>query len=519
MRPIKHPFALVDKDVVALSPVTVHKTVWHWIKGLGHFLQCTGILIPLIFLLFMVWQNPFSDVGDFDYDEGINLMKAFLYNQNYTLYTDIWSDQPPLFTVLLSGWFAIAGESVAAARLLVACFSALLLWGFYLTLHHRLTTFTATSATILLVLSAFYLRLSGAVMIGLPALALAMWSVLFLVLGQRRWWTLVVSAVIMALALEIKLFVAALFPALFFHLLWIQYPGMKLSVRQRLRRFACWLAVVGISFLALSFYFHAWDIEMLLSTHFGAQTRSRLVFAEESRKFLADFFYQHPVYLALGLLGVLCAIWQRNRQVILPLTWFLTVLVGFAFHRPLWYHHIMLLTIPLLWLGAFGIELWAQAIKGLAGLPRGIQLRRSALLASGVIALGVVLYFYPAPLNQRLDQASSLYRPLYIWEIAYQLKLDAQSQPGFVFTDRPFYAFQAGLPVAPPLAAISRKRLESGNITEADMLDVLNTYAPRYVVLERFTNQYGAAVMDEINRNYQLVLKILPGYYYRRITP
>lgn len=50
------------------------------------------------------------------------------------------------------------------------------------------------------------------------------------------------------------------------------------------------------------------------------------------------------------------------------------------------------------------------------------------------------------------------------------------------------------------------------------MLTVLEKYKPQYVVLERFTNNYSAAVMSEINRHYELVLKIVPGYYYRRIA-
>jgi len=424
-----------------------------------------------------------------------------------------FAHHPPLFTVLLSWWF-----SVAAARILVALFSALLLWSFYLLLRNTLTTFAAASATLLLVLSTFYLRLSGAVMIGLPALALAVVSISFLVIGKQRWWTLIVAALFIALALETKLFVAALSPAICLHLcLTTTSHTTTPTFVQRLVRPLVWLTVTAIAFFALSFSFHAWDFGMLLDTHFGAQTRSRLVFAEESRKFLADFFRQQPIYLTLASIGVLYACWQRNRNVILPLTWFVTVIVGFAFHRPLWYHHITLLTIPLLWLSAFSIEAWVQAIQGLTRKPQSAQRRWAMALVGSAVALCAVIFYYPSPLPQRLAQAASLYRPLYIWEISHQLQIDAQAQPGFVFTDRPFYAFQAGLPVAPPLAAISRKRLESGNITEADMLVVLEKYKPQYVVLERFTDNYSAAVMREINRHYELVLQIAPGYYYRRI--
>jgi len=53
---------------------------------------------------------------------------------------------------LLAGWFSVTDASVAAARILVALFSALLLWSFYLLLHNTMTTFAAASATLLLLL-------------------------------------------------------------------------------------------------------------------------------------------------------------------------------------------------------------------------------------------------------------------------------------------------------------------------------------------------------------------------------
>jgi hypothetical protein len=102
--------------------------------------------------------------------------------------------------------------------------------------------------------------------------------------------------------------------------------------------------------------------------------------------------------------------------------------------------------------------------------------------------------------------------------MVYQLQIDAQTQPGFVFTDRPFYAFQAGLPVTPPIAALSRKRLESGVLTYDDMLAALTQYKPQYIILQRFSDaEYSAEVMAEIHRHYELVLEIDPGRYYRRL--
>ena len=109
----------------------------------------------------------------------------------------------------------------------------------------------------------------------------------------------------------------------------------------------------------------------------------------------------------------------------------------------------------------------------------------------------------------------TIYRPLFVWPVYDQLRADAQTAPGWVFTDRPFYAFQAGLPVPPTMAVISRKRLESGIITQEMIVDALKQYRPRYVLLERFTYSYGPSIIDRINRNFDQVLDIDPARYYR----
>lgn len=496
---------------LALRPVS-----WAWLKRVGYFCYYRGFWIPVVFLVFMFVQNPFADAADYDYDEGINLMKTLLHEQNYKLYSDIWSDQPPLFTVLLAGWFTLVGESVTAARILVALFSALLLWSFYLAVHKSVGAFAAIGATLLLVLSQYYLRLSSAVMIGLPALALAMTSIACLVNARDRRWLLVLSALCMALALETKLFVVALFPAIALFLLLATPPTF--SWLCRLRGLLFWLLLVTLAFGGLSIYFGALNVDMLLNTHFGAQTQQQVAFASSGQEFLVTFIQEQPVYLIVALMGILYAIRQRQWVFLLPLTWFATVAIAFIVHCPLWYHHIMLLTIPMAWLCAFSLEAWGKVLDHLAGQTTRRRLAQTALLATTAVVLVTAILYYPTPLEARLDKQAEIYRPLYIWQMVQQLQTDAQRQPGYVFTDRPFYAFQAGLPVTPPIAAISRKRLESGILTEADMLAALTQYKPQYVILQRFTDEnYSAEVMAEIHRHYELVLELDPGRYYRRL--
>lgn len=68
-------------------------------------------LLPSFFLVvFVLLKTPFLREFQFDNDEGINLMKALLFERGFSLYDEIWSDQPPVFTVLLAWWFKIFGD-------------------------------------------------------------------------------------------------------------------------------------------------------------------------------------------------------------------------------------------------------------------------------------------------------------------------------------------------------------------------------------------------------------------------
>jgi hypothetical protein len=127
-----------------------------------------------------------------------------------------------------------------------------------------------------------------------------------------------------------------------------------------------------------------------------------------------------------------------------------------------------------------------------------------------------LLWAYPSPLPERLHKQMTRYRPTYVPLVAEQLMTDAEEAPGWVFTDRPFYAAQAGLLVPPPIAVLSRKRLESGIIGPERLREVLRDYRPSYVLLERFTSEYGPLFMDELDTHYDPVLIVPPARYYRR---
>src|SRR5688500_5897763 len=100
-----------------------NKTAW---KSWGNLLL--PILLALLFFAFTFAYYPFREKLQFDSDEGLNLMRSMLVALGHPLYSEVSSDQPPLFNQILGLLFRVVGFEVNPARLLVLLFSTLLVW-------------------------------------------------------------------------------------------------------------------------------------------------------------------------------------------------------------------------------------------------------------------------------------------------------------------------------------------------------------------------------------------------------
>src|SRR5512139_4180122 len=144
------------------------------------------ILIALIFLVFTFAYYPFQEKLQFDTDEGLNLMRSMLVALGHPLYAEVSSDQPPLFNVILALVFRVAGFDVNAARGLVLLFSTLLVWAGAQFLELAWGKLAAILFLPLVIMVPRYLNLSVAVMIGVPCIALAAVSMVFVTLWHLQ---------------------------------------------------------------------------------------------------------------------------------------------------------------------------------------------------------------------------------------------------------------------------------------------------------------------------------------------
>src|SRR5215211_4628523 len=165
-------------------------------------------LVALIFFAFTFSYYPFREKLQFDSDEGLNLMRSMLVSLGHPLYSEVSSDQPPLFTQILGLLLRVTGFEVNPARLLVLLFSTLLVWAGAQFLQQTWGKLAAILFLALVIMAPFYLILSVSVMIGVPAISLAAVSMLFVTVWhkEKRTLWLVLSGFALALSVLIKLF-------------------------------------------------------------------------------------------------------------------------------------------------------------------------------------------------------------------------------------------------------------------------------------------------------------------------
>lgn len=449
---------------------------------------CFNLVVPAVFFGLALYFMPLEQAFRFDNDEGIELLKAALYSEGFSLYTQIWNDQPPLLTVLLSHWFSLLGKSIFAGRLLILSCSTVLVWSFCQTLRMSLGSRAALLGTLMLVTSYKFLELSVSVMFGLPALALAMLSVYTLMLYKRKPHKslVIVSGSLLALSLQTKLFTVFVIPLLICELLnysirpVIQKEGRWSSV-------LLWLGSLLIVFILTGLLLHSLSFEQLLQANLGQSVQS--AFQDENlRRVILPMLLQDIDLLLLATLGILVVVIKQQWERIFPLVWLVTVTLLLLNYKPVWHHYYLLFSIPFTWLATQGAisafnflrqERWCSGFQSLNLKKLFIPGLAATLLILSIIGIPIKLITV-----QRENQMSLEDHHLNT-EVVNQL-LEYKQSTRWVFTDLPIYAFYTGLRVPPEIAVLSKKRLISGNLTVSGLFSILQTYHPEQVVLGRF---------------------------------
>ncbi|BAY13849.1 ArnT family glycosyltransferase [Calothrix sp. NIES-2098] len=466
-------------------------------------------IIPASFVIFTICFMPIEQVFQFDpSDEGIELIKATLHLDGFALYTQVWNDQPPLFTFILASWLDWFGKSIYSARLLTLSFSTILIWSFCQTLRIYLGNLPAIIGTLLLITSCNFLRLSVSVMIDLPSLAMVMLSIYTLTLYKQNFtqkssiFFIIISGALLAASLQIKLYTAFITPLIIFDL-FLFHRNKNPQLRRNLIFDAIlWLTAFASVFIIIGMLCNSLTYEQLLQAHLNNNVKTAFP-AGNSLKLAFSFLLQDFDYLLLAILATIVIFKNQAWEKSFPVLWIIIGFIALINHRPVWYHHYLLISIPLTWLATYGLTLsfsffqqpkWYYKLKlvnlkeiTVSGLAAGFVI--FSILVTP-IKLGVIIFENHRYIEQTQE---------HIQFVNILLKQKASTK--WVFTNCPMYAFYSGLSVPPEIAVLSRKRIESKNITPKQIIAILDTYHPEQVLLcrsqtlQNYLNSY-------LNENY-----------------
>jgi hypothetical protein len=442
--------------------------------------------LPASFLLVCVFLNPFGDRFELDRDEGINLMKGMLVARGHGLYGEIWSDQPPVFTFALAGLIKVFGVAVNPGRVLVLLSSCALLWAAGRLLREVGGEVHAASGGLLILLLPNFAKLSVSVMVGLPAISLAAVSLACLVTWHRRrssaW--LVASAVVLAFSVMTKAFTALMLPVMLLGLLGaerLRPENERWS--QRLRAPGVWLACFG----AIG--------GLLLVALVGPSNLGQLVYGHVAAR--KKFGQSYTVYtalagtlpvLVLGGAGAVLAVVSRRWKALYVLAWALLAGILLRKHNPVWYHHQPLVGIPASLLAGCAV---GEAVRWCRAAVSAERLRLPRVGVGVLVSAGIIWV--------AVCQGPTALERYELKGAAANLGGGSGSAPGplaaavvkyaprtrWMVTDRPMYAFRAGLAAPPYLAVMSSKRLGTGLLGEVEIVAEIDRLKPEQVLLVR----------------------------------
>ncbi|NET01879.1 MAG: glycosyltransferase family 39 protein [Sphaerospermopsis sp. SIO1G1] len=458
---------------------------------------------------------PINQVFQFDTDEGIAVSLANLYSkQIISDPTQTWSDHPPLFPLIISTFLDIFGYGISAARILTLLFATLLIWCFSQILRLSVSRKTTIITILLLIFSVNFLRLSVSVMQAIPCLSLGMLSIYLIILYtiNLRIYLLILSAVILALSLHIKMIMIFLLPVTIIYLFTSFHSLQSILKLSTIQNFSfikspicIWLLSLTTAFITISFLTNSFDFKQTFLFHLSSNLKDNF---QDHNSFL-DVIYIYLQNFDVLLLSFLPLQYLKNshqdinhqvenRIYQIPLSWLIIITFVFLKHKPIWYHYIVLVSVPLVWLSAYGIQTIFNQIKfGKLKKLSSTQLSKFAILTILFallvipIKLGVITWENHKFIVNSQVKFTNLERV-----ITYK------DQSHWLFTDVGMYGFYSQINVPPEISVISRKRLGTETLNSEFLIQVLSKYQPEQILINRFPH-LADLIKPYLQSNYQ----------------
>jgi hypothetical protein len=467
-----------------------------------------AILLPLLFIAGMMLWFPFRYVFEFNTDEGINLIKSMMTLKGFELYSEVWSDQPPVLTSMLAFLFRFVGFKVNAGRVVILALSAAILGAATDYLTRRWGFAHAIFGAVALLTLPFYTTLSVSIMIGLPSIAFAMLSFVSL----DRWhqnggaiW-LVASGVFLSLSVFTKIWTVILGPIFLVGILlhiW-RRRGRASGFVDQIRPLIWWaVGILPVALIVVFFMIGPANILPLINVHLAAGASPEMQAIAETRS-ISSFLEDSLLVFGLSFIGSLIVVWKKAWHALYLIVW---ALAGYGLLSwvilPAWFHHQLFITIPAAILAAIAM---GSAVVDLGSRLSESRLWRLNSFASVlVLVLSVFMLFDRVPPtvdNFQLD-LPNFGSPDLSSDVDFEIVAligNFSDRTDYLFTDRPMYAFRSGVAMPPELAVITQKRYSTGDPTQEEIYAALMRTKPEQIIIHRFAYPAVREYME--NRNF-----------------
>jgi len=459
------------------------------------------ILIGLL-ASFCTWQLNHLEGFSWDSDEGVTLMMAQMSRSGYSLYVDIWTDQPPLFTASIAAVLSSVGYSVAVTRAVTVLYATIGLFAVALLARELGGRAGGLAAVVMLAITPNFSMLSRAVMPGLPAASLAMLSVslafVWLRTGQRRY--LVVSGVMLAFSALVKpiAIVASVPVALAIILRGLRQPS---SLWRWVTKESALLAIsfiVPLSLCLLAYNPQA-SSSQLVGTYLSSKRAYPLDIAHNGRKVWRYLFQENLSLSLLAIYGAIVLLKNCLSSASIIVIWLVLTLIALLTHSPLWpKHHLVLLLYSSAVLAGRAIDSMTNGLR--VASTRSLSRRASLVFGLGIIAL--YLWSLPGIIVEDAELRAAPAEP--ISQEAVDWVISATQPDDFIVTDYQMIAFRAKRRLPPPLCNTSEKRIKSRNLTGDELIAVTVKYDPKAILVWDQRFEMLPAYVDWVKRHYRL---------------
>jgi len=452
------------------------------------------VLLGLIGLLF-AWQVSNLGAHNWLYDEAGYIAVPWMVAAGHTLYTEAYSPSPPLFTLSVATAFKIWGISVEVARAVIVAYSTLGLLTVALLACELRGRIAGLAAVLLLFFSPEYFRLSRVTMSEVPAVSLALISLLASLVYwrcDRKGW-LILSGLTMAASLLVKLVTLFALPlpiiAITLYHFYPQNPGAERPVIVRVKGMTRDLVVWAASFcvpilLCLLVYDPRAMYEQAVALHWRGREFHPVDYDRRGPRILG-YLWQDRGLLMLALGGSFSCWLRRFRQALLVVAWLLLVTVMMVNQSPLTAHHMLPMVPPLAVLAGVmvqeGWDSWLALIK---------QRRWQSFLLPA-ISVGLVVFYlvnWPAVAESNREEMTKTNVPEGLVEDAISLLKQVTVPDDFVISDDPLVVLLAERNIPPMLTGADWRRLSVGYLTAEQLIALSKEYEATAIVFwrERF---------------------------------